>query len=150
MKHKQFFIDTNVLVYAYDRSEAEKQAIALDVLDRLANAGTGILSSQILAEFFVISTSKIAEPLGIPTGYDRIRNFMRIWPVINVTAMVVLEAVRGVREFKFSYWDAQIWASARMNQVPVVLSEDFSHGSEIEGVRFQNPLLESFDIRLLD
>jgi predicted nucleic acid-binding protein len=51
----------------------------------------------------------------------------------------VLEALRGVVRYRLSYYDAQIWAVARLNHVPVVLSEDFSAWSEIEGVRFENP-----------
>ena len=145
----RFLVDSNVLVYAYDRSEIEKQEIALNVLDRLVLAGTGVLSSQILAEFFVVSTLKLAKPLSISDGHKRVKSYLRIWPVVNVTGIVVLEAVRGVREFKFSYWDAQIWATARMNQVPVVLSEDFNEGSEVEGIRFINPFSESFDIGIL-
>lgn len=61
--------------------------------------------------------------------------------------MIVYEAVRGVKEHKFSYWDAQIWASARLNQISLVFSEDFAHGSLIDGVRFINPLLPGFDLK---
>jgi predicted nucleic acid-binding protein len=58
----------------------------------------------------------------------------------------VLEAVRGVRDHQLAYWDAQIWATARLNQVPLVLSEDFSNGAVIEGVRFVNPFASDFDL----
>jgi len=63
-----------------------------------------------------------------------------------VTGAIVLEAVRGVRTYQMSYWDAQIWASARMNQIPVVLSEDFGEGTTIEGVHFVNPFGSDFNI----
>ena len=70
--------------------------------------------------------------------------FIRLWPVFDLTALIVLEAGRGVRDHKFSYYDAQIWATARLNQVPLVLSEDFPHGSVLEGVRFLNPFAPHF------
>jgi predicted nucleic acid-binding protein len=62
--------------------------------------------------------------------------------------MIVLEAARGVRDHQLSYYDAQIWASARLNQIPVIFSEDFSNGSVIEGVQFMNPLADDFQLEL--
>ncbi len=64
-------VDTNVLVYAYDRSEPEKQRRALEVLDRLA---VGVLSTQVLAEFFVAVTRKIPAPLSAEEAYERVHN----------------------------------------------------------------------------
>jgi predicted nucleic acid-binding protein len=61
--------------------------------------------------------------------------------------MVVLEAGRGVRDHQFSYYDAQVWATARLNQVPIIFSEDFSAGSIIEGVRFVDPFSPGFAIK---
>jgi len=59
------FVDTNVLVYAYDRSDPEKQRRALQVLDRLAITGAGMISAQVLSEFFVAVTRKIVAPLSV-------------------------------------------------------------------------------------
>lgn len=136
------FVDTNILVYAYDRSETQKQKQALLVLDQLATAGTGVLSTQVLAEFFVTVTSprKLVFPLSVADGYERIQNYLQAWEVLDLTGMVVLEAARGVRDYQFSLWDAQIWATARLNQISLVYSEDFNVGAVIEGVRFANPL----------
>jgi predicted nucleic acid-binding protein len=140
------FLDTNVLVYAYDRSEPLKQSIAFNLLDTLANSGTGVISAQVLSEFFVTVTRKISEPLTFEQGITRIKNFCQFWTVLEINEMIVLEAIRGVREYRFSFWDAQIWAAARLNQVNLVLSEDFSHGSFVEGVRFINPFLPEFNL----
>jgi predicted nucleic acid-binding protein len=63
--------------------------------------------------------------------------------------MIVCEAIRGVKEHHFSYWDAQIWASARLNQIGMILSEDYAHNSLVEGVRFINPLLPDFDLKYI-
>jgi predicted nucleic acid-binding protein len=133
------FIDTNVLVYAYDRAEPEKQKQALATLDWLSSHKTGVVSTQVLAEFFVTVTRKIAAPLTIEEAAEQLRNHISVWEVLEITPLDVLEAIRGVQEYQFNYWDAQIWAVAMLNQVPVVLSEDFNVGAITEGVRFVNP-----------
>lgn len=69
---------------------------------------------------------------------------MLAFPVVPLTAPVVLEALRGVAQHGLSYYDAQIWATARLHQVPLVLSEDFAMGAVVEGVQFVNPLLAGF------
>ena len=135
----RILVDTNVLVYAYDRAEPDKQGQALKVLDRLALDGIGVLSTQVLSEFFVAVTRKIAAPLSMGEAYGRVKNFLQIWPLFDVTGLVVLEAARGARDHQINFWDAQIWAAARLNQVEVVFSEDFSPDAVIEGVRFVNP-----------
>jgi predicted nucleic acid-binding protein len=139
-------VDTNVLVYAYDCSEPEKQKRALEILDTLAETDAGVLSAQVLSEFFVTITRKITSPLSVAEAYERIKNYATMWTILDVTELVVLEAARGVRDHQLSFWDAEIWATARLNQIPLVLSEDFQSGAIIEGVRFLNPLLPAFDI----
>lgn len=146
---ERFLVDTNILVYAYDRSEPEKQSKSLDILDWLATRNKGALSTQILSEFFWAVTRKIAVPISIDDASTQIELYIRSWETLNITPFVVIEAVRGVKEHHLSIWDAQIWAVARMNQIPVVLSEDFPANSVIEGIRFMNPLAAGFDIAKL-
>lgn len=143
---EKFLVDTNILVYAYDRSESEKQRKALDILDWLATGDKGALSTQVLSEFFWAVTRKITAPISIDDASKQIELFIRSWEILSITPLVVIEAVRGVKDHQLSLWDAQIWAVARMNQIPVVLSEDFHTNSIIEGIRFLNPLLHEFDI----
>ena len=136
-------VDTNILVYAYDRASPDKARRALAVLDELATTVQGALSAQILAEFFVVVTSKkrFANPLTPADAYDRLKSYLEAWPILDLSPLVVLEAARGVRDHQLSYWDAQIWATARLNQIQVVYSEDFNTDAVIEGVRFVNPLM---------
>lgn len=142
-------LDTNVLVYAYDRSEDLKQQSAFVLLDHLIKSSMGVVSVQALSEFFVTVTRKIPYPLTIEQAMVRIESFCRIWTVLELNEMIVNEAIRGVKMHQFSYWDAQIWASARLNQIGLVLSEDFSHNSVVEGVHFINPFIPGFDLNLL-
>lgn len=143
----KYLVDTNVLVYAYDCSQSGKQSRALEVLDWVVTAGSGAVSTQVLAEFFVAVTRKIAPPLTVREAYDRVRNLLRVWTVLEVTGLVVLEAARGARDHQLSCWDAQIWATARLNQIPLVFSEDFSDGTVIEGIQFVDPFREGFDLK---
>jgi len=138
------FLDSNVLVYAYDRSEPAKQQRAVEVLKRLGEAGDGVISIQVLAEFFVSVTRKIAAPLSVVEASERVQNLLAAWTVVDLTGLIVLEAVRGIRDHSFHYWDAQIWATARLNQIPVLFSEDLSPDSIVEGVRFVNPFAQGF------
>ena len=139
----KILVDSNILVYAYDRSEPEKQVKAAEILDRLFTIGEGILSAQVLAEFFVAVTRKIRHPISVEKAFDSLNNYAAAWEVLGLNSVNVIEAARGVRDYSFSYFDGQIWAVARMNHIPVVFSEDFNP-SWIEGVQFVNPFAPEF------
>jgi predicted nucleic acid-binding protein len=144
----RFLVDTNLLVYIYDRSEPAKQKIAETLYDRLTLSGRGVISTQIMAEFFNVTTRRLSQPLPPEAAYRRLENYQRSWEVVNVTPTIVLEAVRGVIDHQLSFWDALIWATAKLNQIAVILSEDFRSGASLEGVRFVNPLSDDFDLEL--
>ena len=137
-------IDTNVLVYAVDPDSPEKQQRAIELLERLEAAGNGRLSVQCLAEFFSATTRKLQPPLIAADASAQLESLARAFPVLDLTPMIVLEAARGVLDHNLSYYDAQVWASARLNQIPVIFSEDFDDGAVIEGVRFVNPFAGGF------
>ncbi len=134
------FIDTNILVYAYDMSEPDKQEKALSCLDQLISLDQGVISAQVLSEFFVTVTRKIPDKMSVNQTEERIKNFCQIWPVLQLNEIIVMEAIRGAQDHSFSYWDSLIWATARLNQVAIIASEDYTSGSYIEGIRFFNPL----------
>jgi predicted nucleic acid-binding protein len=144
-----FLVDTNVLVYAYDRTDYGRRARAVVVPERLAATRGGALSAQVLGEFFVVATRKLRSPLTAAEAERSLTHYTRTWPVLPIEASTVREAARGAQRFQLSYWDALIWATARLNDVPYVLSEDFSDGALLEGVRFLNPFAERFDLALL-
>jgi predicted nucleic acid-binding protein len=139
-------IDTNVLVYFYDPNTPDKQKQAELVLNRLQQTGMGCLSVQNLAEFIRVGIRKLDPPLTAKEAFEQAAMLAEAWPVFNLTPMIILEAVRGVRDHALAYYDAQIWASARLNQIPIVFSEDFQDGLTLEGVRFINPFGDDFSI----
>jgi len=118
------------------------------VLERLNILGSGRLSVQSLGEFFRAVTRGTPPMLRLTEAARQVDLLARGWPVIDLTPMIVLEAVRGVRDHRLAYWDAQIWAGARLNQIPVVFSENFGGRSVLDGVRFVNPFATGFDIEV--
>lgn len=139
-------IDTNILVYAVDPGSPEKQKRAIELLEQLAIVGNGRLSVQCLAEFFSATTRKLQPPLTASQATEQLQSLAQSFPVLDLTPMIILEAARGVTEHHLSYYDAQIWATARLNQLPVIFSEDFDSNSALEGVRFINPLATGFQL----
>ena len=145
----RYLLDTNVLVYGVDPADPEKQARALDVLARVGRPSpvgpTAAIPAQALAEFSRVTLFRLRPPVPSDDVYRQIGLYERTFPIVPLTPAVVLEAVRGVRDHQFPYYDAQIWAAAKLNQIPVVLSEDFDSGSTVEGVTFVNPFDSAFD-----
>ncbi|MEM3046509.1 MAG: PIN domain-containing protein [Candidatus Bathyarchaeia archaeon] len=139
-------IDTNLLVYLYDTGSPDKATLARRILEHLVSNRSGRLSVQCLAEFFYVSTRKLDPPLSRDEAMEQTSLFTRILPVYDLTPLIVLEAARGVRDHGLPYFDAQIWAAARLNQVSVIFSEDFRDGQVLEGVRFVNPFSPEFRV----
>lgn len=142
-------VDTNVLVYAHDGREPEKQHRAKHVLLRLGAGPTGAIPAQALAEFASVALRKFQPPLPCELVYRQIEAIERAFPIVPLTPAVVLEAVRAVRDHQLSYYDAQVWAAAKLGQIPVLLSEDFASGTVLEGVTFVNPFEPDFDLSTL-
>lgn len=141
-------IDTNVLIYAQDGSEQAKQARAREVL--LAVGDSAVFTTQVLAEYFSVVRCKFAVRFTVPALRAELERLAEGRVVLPVTVDVVLEAGRGVQEHGLSFYDAQIWAAARLNDIPVVLTEDFCHGRVIEGVRYVDPFCDDFDVSELE
>lgn len=145
-----FLVDTNVLVYAYDPRDRPKQERAQAVLERLVPQGLAVISVQCLTEFFNAVRWRLPEPLSPEDALAQVELLVLACPVLDLTPMVVLEGCRGSNAYGLSLWDALIWAVAKLNQVPSVLTEDAPHGRLLEGVRFLNPFHPTFDFALLE
>lgn len=139
-------IDTDLLVYLYDSRDPVRQGRARQILDELGALGIGCLSVQVLGEFFNVVTRRLSPSLTVAEAYDQVALLSQIWNIFDLTPLIVLEAARGVRDHQLSYSDAQLWATARLNQIPLLLSEDFQDGRLLEGVQFLNPLVDDFDL----
>ena len=142
----EVLIDTNILVYAHQPAEKAKYAAALRTLEHLLESGSGRLSAQILGEFVSATTRGHNPILTIKEALDQATRLVEALPVLDTTQLIVLEAGRGVLRHGMSYYDAQIWATARLNQIPTIFTEDFEHARRVEGVQFLNPLLPAFNL----
>ena len=145
-----FLVDSNILVYAYDPRDRRKQQQAAFIIERLITAQQAVLSVQCLSEFFNATTRKLPERLSPEEALGYVEGFIRTCRIFPLTPTAVLEGCRAATDYSLSVWDALIWATAKLNQIPYVLTEDLKHGLFLEGVRFQNPFAPEFDAALLE
>ena len=132
------FVDTNVLVYAYDRGAGQRHDRALGLLERLWMEGSGVLSTQVLQEFYVNVRRKAKKPISHDRARALIADYVSWDPVVNDGA-TLLDAIDVERKYKLSFWDAMIVVAAQKSGATVLYSEDFNDGQKFGGVRVQNP-----------
>lgn len=135
-------LDTNILVYIYDPLDTTKQERAIAVTDQLIRSSKAVISTQVMGEFFMATTRTRRLLLTPAEALVRMRNYLAACHVVDITRLITLEAIRGVETHHFGFWDAQIWATARLNQIEEIYSEDFASGAIVEGVRFTNPFID--------
>ena len=130
------FLDTNVLVYAFDRSEPAKMEVAQRVL---ANPDADfVISAQVLSEFYVTTTRRLDPPLDHTAALDAINHLRRL-PVVSIDDRLVATAATIASEESLSLWDAQIAAAAARAGCDEILTEDLNAGQMIAGVSVRNP-----------
>jgi predicted nucleic acid-binding protein len=143
------FVDTDVLFYAYDPRDVLKQGRALIIIRALAQLDRGVVSTQVLGEFFAATTTGRRRFLDAEAARSYAQNIADAFRVLDVTKQTVFEAMRGARFYQLRYWDAHLWATALLNRVPVFLTEDFQRGRILEGVQFLDPFDDGFDLNAL-
>jgi len=131
------FVDTNVLIYAHDVDAKGKHEVAKSVLRELWSERTGVLSMQVLQEFYVNVTRKIAKPLSKAEA-RLVVNSYAIW-CGETTPAEIAAAFRIEDESRIGFWDALIVASAAKSGETRILSEDLNAPQRIAGIRVENP-----------
>lgn len=130
------FLDTNILLYADDLDAGDKRRTAQRILRKVVSAGEGVVSTQVLQEFFVVSTRK----LGVDAATARRKvELLGEMDLVRVDLSMILSAIDLHRLHSFSFWDALIVRAAAVAGCSILLSEDFQHGRVIDGVRVENP-----------
>lgn len=140
MSAERTFVDTNVLVYLFDNDAPEKQARARNILASQGSAGQLVISTQVLQEFYVTVTRKLATPLPPDTAYQAVQDLLTL-PIRQVTSELVLSAIQRSIAVPLSFWDALIVETALDAQAMVLLTEDLQHSRIIDGLRIENPFL---------
>ena len=133
------FIDTNVLIYAHDIDANAKHKIAKEVLQELWSERTGVLSAQVLQEFYVNVTRKIPSPLSKDLARLVVSSYA-IW-CLETTPTEILAAFRIEDESRIGFWDALIISSAAKLGATRILSEDLNAGQRIAGILVVNPFV---------
>jgi predicted nucleic acid-binding protein len=137
MKGANFF-DTNILVYAYNNHFPDKQQRAQEVIISAVRNGNGVLSTQVLGEFFTVVTRKIRTPLSVRDARSIIQ-YMGSMPVQEIDVLIVERALDTLEQYKISYWDSLIIAAAERAQCKRILSEDLNTGQIYHGIEITNP-----------
>ena len=134
----QCFIDTNVVVYAYDRHEPHKRETARQILRRGIKDENIVLSPQVLSEFFVVVTKKIKEPLAPAQALEIIQT-LSVIPAVDMDCLLVEKGIAFHIQYSISYWDALIVAAAERAQCNILLTEDLKMGEVYNKVTVHNP-----------
>ena len=142
MNDDKAFLDTNILVYAHDRGAGIKQQIAGALVEGLWQKRKGVLSIQVLQEFYVNIRRKALNPLGPKAAKQLLADYM-CWEVVINDGESVLQAVDFETRYKISFWDGLILQAANFAGAAVLYSEDLSHGQRYGSVRIINPFLDA-------
>jgi predicted nucleic acid-binding protein len=140
MKGGKVFLDTNLLLYAFDAGSQGKHAVAVRILEDLWKTGNGILSTQVLQEFFVNVTKKIPRPLSVALGREIVEDFLK-WKIVPVEGRTILRAIDLHEKHKYAFWDSLVIQSAIEGGATSLLSEDLRDGQKIGDLTIRNPFL---------
>lgn len=125
------FVDTNILLYANDNTAGEKQTKSAGLLRELWETREGVLSTQVLQEFFYNATRKLSLPLNVPVARGIVQTYS-VWLKGPVTDTTLLGAIDIHTSLGFSFWDSMIIKAALENGCDTLYSEDMQHGQVID------------------
>ena len=134
------FVDTNILVYAYDLGAGAKHHKARQQLETLWRERSGVLSIQVLQEFYVNIRRKALNPVSIDQARALISDYM-VWNPVTNDGSLLLSALDCEARFKVSFWDSMILAAAERSGAGILLSEDFNHDQSYGNVLARNPFV---------
>jgi len=138
MSGDRTFVDTNVIVYAYDTSAGLKRQEARKILIDLWKSGLGVVSTQVVQEFFVTVTRKLPKPMKPGKAKEVVSDLLK-WNHVAIDGPMILDAIDLHSDHGYSFWDSLIIAAAERAECGLLLSEDLSPGRTIAGVTIKNP-----------
>lgn len=138
----KIFLDANILVYAHDKDAGDKHSIALEIVRDLWEKRTGVLSNQVLQEFYVSVTKKILKPIAKAEAREILRSYI-CWHIKETTPMSIIRATEVEERYRVSFWDALVIVAAYEAKCEKILTEDLNSGQVIEGVLIENPFKEA-------
>ncbi len=135
------FVDTNILVYAHDRSAGSKHQRARLLIEDLWKSGQGVLSTQVLQELCINVRRKASRPLSVEEARRLIQDYLS-WEIVVNTPASVIQALDIEGRYKISFWDALIVQAAESSGIAILYSEDLASGQSYGSVRVVNPFVQ--------
>lgn len=132
------FLDANILLYAQDAGSPDKQRRSRDIIAHLADSGEGVISTQVMQEFFVAATRKLGVP---PLAAKAVLKTFTVFEIVQVSPALVHEGIDCSVLNALSFWDALILAAAASAGCSTLYTEDLNNGQIVMGVKVQNPLM---------
>ena len=138
--HEKTFVDSNIIVYAYDTHDPGKMHTARNILSQGILNENLVLSVQVLGEFFVVSTKRIQNPLSSDEALEIIE-ILGTNPIVDIDYSLVIHAVAIQKRYALSYWDSLILAAAERSECTILLTEDLNHSQIYNDIVAINPFL---------
>jgi predicted nucleic acid-binding protein len=138
----KYFVDTNIVVYAFDKNEPLKQNITKQYLHHLFTSEDYLISIQVINEFCNIAQKKLRPALSM----DNLKTFISLLPahlILPISRPITLDALRIQHQYTLSFWDSMIVATAMNGSCRYLLTEDLSDGQKIETLTMLNPFKKS-------
>ncbi|HYZ09172.1 MAG TPA: PIN domain-containing protein [Pseudonocardiaceae bacterium] len=132
------FVDTNVLLYAQDKHDPDKYRVSRDLLEDLWTDGVGIVSTQVLQEFYSVATRKLRPPMTPSEARDVVVQYID-WCRIDTDPLLILSASHLAEEHTVNFWDALIVEAALRAGATELVTEDLQDGREFGALRVRNP-----------
>jgi len=134
----KIFVDTNILVYCFDDAEPTKKKKSIQAIEGLWGTPEGVLSLQVLKEFFVTVTEKLPNKMTFRDARAAVNDLLS-WTVFYENRSSLEKTFDVIQKYRLSFWDAGILTAAILSDCDQLYSEDFQHGQTIEGIRIVNP-----------
>jgi predicted nucleic acid-binding protein len=135
----RFFLDTNLFVYTFDAKAPSKAKRAAQLIRRAADTGEGIISYQVVQEFFNVAFRRFPQPMNVAEAEQYLITVLRPLLAVHSSPAIYFEALRISEKHRVSWYDSLIVAAALEGQCETLYSEDFQHGRKIENLKIENP-----------
>ncbi|HEY6337106.1 MAG TPA: PIN domain-containing protein [Candidatus Sulfotelmatobacter sp.] len=135
----RFFLDTNVFVYSFDAKAPAKAKKAAQLILQAADTGEGIISYQVVQEFFNVALRRFTQPMTVAEAEQYLITVLRPLWAVHSSPAIYFAALRIAEKHRLPWYDSLIVAAALEGQCEKLYSEDFHHGGTIEGLRIENP-----------
>jgi predicted nucleic acid-binding protein len=135
----RYFLDTNIFAYAADRGHSQKAAISLKLIEDGLDSGNGIVSYQVVQEFFNLAFKKFPKRMAMFEAEEFLNTVFRPLLAVHSSPALYVSALQVHQRYQFSWYDSLIVAAAMQAECSILYTEDMQHGMAIERMKIRNP-----------